>query len=147
MDRSLWLLLRLRITATLRRFGRSLRSLKGALLTIVGALFFAPMIVSMMFAPKIQAGLQHDAIRRYGPLAFLAYCMLNLLLSSGDRAIYYSPAEVSFLFTGPYRPRQLLLYKIVAGLRITNKPAAARRHRPTSRPGVPPWTTRPTGSA
>jgi hypothetical protein len=56
------------------------------------------------------------AIRQFGPLGLLAYCVLNVFLSSGDRAVYYSPAEVNFLFSGPYRPRQLLLYKITGGV-------------------------------
>jgi len=42
--------------------------------------------------------------------------LLNVLLSSADRSIYYSPAEVNYLFAGPYRPRQLLLYKVAGSL-------------------------------
>ncbi len=38
-----------------------------------------------------------------------------MVFSTGDRAVYYSPAEVTFLFCGPYRPRQLLIYKVVGG--------------------------------
>ena len=51
MDRSLFLLLRLRAWAWLRRLGRNLRTLKGALLGLVGSLLFAPMLIASIFAP------------------------------------------------------------------------------------------------
>src|SRR4051812_18369432 len=116
MDRSLWLLLLIRGKAWFRRWARNLRSLKGALLAVVGSLVFLPMIVSVLVSPRVQTAAQVGAIRRFGPLGLLAYCLLNVLLSSGDRAVYYSPSEVNFLFSGPYRPRQLLVYKVVGGL-------------------------------
>lgn len=116
MDRSLWLLLRLRWVGWLRRWGRNLRSLKGVILTIVGSLAFVPMSISMLLAPRLRTAEQLEAVRRFGPLALLTYCVLNVFLSSGDRAITYSPGEVNFLFSGPFRPRQLLLYKIIGGI-------------------------------
>ena len=115
MDRSLWLLLRLRSLAWIRRLGRNLRSLKGVLLAVVGSLVFVPMAISAWTMHGFQMSAQVEAIRRYGPLGLCFYCFLQVLLSAGDRAVYYSPAEVNFLFSGPYRPRQLLLYKIAAG--------------------------------
>lgn len=116
MDRSLWLLLRLRGVAWGRRWSRDLRSLKGLLLAIIGSLVFLPMALSALFAPRIQMAAQSESMRRYGPLGLCVYCLLQIVLSSGDRAIYYSPAEINFLFCGPFRPRQLLLYKVVGGL-------------------------------
>lgn len=116
MDRSLWLLIKLRGWAWLRHWGRNLRTLKGTLLALVGSLLFLPTIGFALLAPRVQTAAQLDAIRLYGPLALLGYCVLNVLLSSGDRAVYYSPAEISFLFCGPFRPRQLLLYKVAVGV-------------------------------
>ena len=116
MDRSLWILLTLKLNAWLRRWSRSVRSLKGLLLAVVGSLVFVPSLIAILFTPKIQSATQLAAARQYGALILFAYCVLNVLLSSGDRAVYYSPAEVNFLFSGPYRPRQLLIYKVVGGL-------------------------------
>jgi Putative ABC exporter len=118
VDRSLWLLLRLRTFAWARRWGRNLRSLKGLLLAVVGSLVFVPMIATAVLGhlARVQIGAQTSAIHRYGPLGLCFYCFLQVLLSAGDRAIYYSPAEVNFLFSGPFRPRQLLLYKVGAGI-------------------------------
>lgn len=115
MDRSLWLLLWLRGRSWFRLWGRSVRGLKGLLLALIGSLVFLPILVSAVLAPHLRTGFQITLIREYGPLVLLAYCVLNVLLSSGDRAVYYAPAEVNFLFSGPFRPRQMLLYKVVAG--------------------------------
>ena len=79
------------------------------------ALAFLILLASFWFAPRVFVSAQIDLIREYGPLAILAYCVLNLLLTPGDRSIHYSSAEVNFLFSGPYRPRQLLLYKVTGG--------------------------------
>ncbi|MFO0908251.1 MAG: putative ABC exporter domain-containing protein [Isosphaeraceae bacterium] len=120
MDRSLWLLLRLRGIALARHWGKNLRSLKGLLLGVVGALLFLPLLLSPFFARGIRTEEQIEAIRHYGAFAFFLFCLMQVLLSAGERAIYYSPAEINFLFSGPYPPRQLLLYKIAASV-----PAAA----------------------
>ncbi len=116
MDRSLWLLLRLRVVAWFRKRSRGLRTLKGVFLAVLGTLVFLPVLASFLFTPRILIAIQADLIRRHGPLGLFLYCVLNVLLSSGDRSVYYSPAEVNFLFSGPYRPRQLLIYKIVGGV-------------------------------
>ena len=116
MDRSLWLLLFLRLSAWLRHWGRSFRSLKGLLLAVVGALVCVPSVIGMLVMPRIQTAVQVAAARQYGPLILLIYCVLNVVFSSGDRAIYYAPAEVNFLFSGPYRSRQILIYKVIGGL-------------------------------
>lgn len=116
MDRSLWLLNLLRLRAWVRRWTRGVRTLKGVLLALVGSLLFLPIALSALLTPRVMTTEQLSAIRLYGPLGLCAYCVLNVVLSAGDRAVYYAPAEVNFLFSGPYRPRQLLLYKACAGI-------------------------------
>jgi Putative ABC exporter len=130
VDSALWLLLILRFKGWLRRFGRSLGSVKGILLTLLGMVFFLPWLISMMSAGSpMVAGHPETAhylasVRRFGPLALLAYCLISLFLSSGDRAIYFSPAEVNFLFPAPFSRRKLLGYKIATSLGITLLSAA-----------------------
>jgi hypothetical protein len=115
MDRALWLLLRLRLVGQLRRWGRNLGTLKGLLLTLVGTLLFLPMVVFSVFAPRFQLAAQLALIRRHGALVLFALFLLNLVLTSEERAVYFSPAEVEFLFTGPFHRRQLLLYRMAGG--------------------------------
>ena len=116
MDGALWLLLRLRLAGVLRRWGRSLRTMKGLLLALVGSLLYLPMLLTTVFAPRVQLAAQLATIRRYGVLGLFGFCVLNLILASDERAVYFAPAEIEFLFSGPFRRRQLLLYKMVSGL-------------------------------
>ncbi|HEX8199784.1 MAG TPA: putative ABC exporter domain-containing protein, partial [Isosphaeraceae bacterium] len=113
MDPALWLLLRLRLRGWLRRLGRSLATVKGALLTALGLLLFTPQLLGFVLMAGLRSSPAHlEAVRRFGTLGLFASCVLTLLLSSGERALYFSPAEVSFLFPGPFRRRQVLAYKL-----------------------------------
>lgn len=118
MDPALWLLLRLRIRGWLRRAGRSLGTVKGALLAALGLLLFAPQILPVFLMPRLSHIFPGhlERVRRFGTLDLCAYCLLTLLFSSGERAIYFAPAEVNFLFPGPFRRRQLLAYKLAGQL-------------------------------
>jgi ABC-2 type transport system permease protein len=112
MTRGLWLLMWLRLWGWLRRLGRSLGSVRGILLVVVGALVFVPWVLTWVLG-DVPFG-QHTAeVRRYGPLVLAGYCVLELLISTGG-AITFSAAEVNFLFPGPLSRRQLLAYKVTA---------------------------------
>lgn len=116
MDRALWLLLRLRITGGLRLFGRSLQTVKGVLLTLVGAALFVPMILPAFLVPRMASvnAVYLEQVRRFGPLGLFAYLVLGLVMSStADSALAFTPAEVNFLFPAPFRRRHLIGYKLV----------------------------------
>src|SRR3954471_4532929 len=112
MAPALWLLLRLRFVAHVRRWGRSLRTTKGLLLTLVSLLLFLPWLVLSLVSPRVQLGMQLEMIRRHGPLVLLGFPLLNIILSSEEREVSFSPAEVDFLFPGPFPRRQLLVYRM-----------------------------------
>jgi hypothetical protein len=118
MPAALWLLLKLRFGGWLRRLGRSMRTVKGALLVVFVALMFGCWFSSLFLAPQGAASYP-EAVRRYGTLFLLAYCLLMLLTTAGERAVSFSPAEVNFLFAGPFSRRQLLAYKIVGNWLIS----------------------------
>jgi hypothetical protein len=117
MHRALWLLLWLRVRGWARRLVRNAATLRGALLLVVGVLFFGciflnPLLIYFITPPQDQAG-YIAGMRRFGPLGLFAYCVLTLLFSTGERAITFTPAEIDFLFPAPLGRRQLLGYKIV----------------------------------
>jgi hypothetical protein len=116
VDRALWLLLKLKARARVRHWARNVRTLKGMLLALVGALLAIPLVLSAALVPHLQTAGQVALIRQFGPVGLFAYCVLNVLLSTGERALVYTPAEVDHLFCGPFRPRQLLLYRVVGNL-------------------------------
>lgn len=117
MGGALWLLIGLHAKGWLRFLLRSLRTLKGALLAIVGMLVFLPWLMARLLSAPAD-GMPHETLLLYGPAFLLIYCLGNVLFSSGERAIYFNPAEVNFLFSGPFGRRQLLGYKIVYSLMV-----------------------------
>jgi hypothetical protein len=118
MDRALWLLIGLRFKSWWRRMGRMLQSVKGIVLGLLGLLVFVPWLVSLFLGRGDRAG-DPEGVRRYGALALLAYAVLQLAVAPAERAIAFSPAEVSLLFPAPFTRRQLLGYKmVVTGLTV-----------------------------
>ncbi len=113
MDSALLLLWRLRLKAFFRRWAKNLRSVKGIALTLVGLLVFVPWLISTFVAQKAGPPIELMVVRRFGPLALLAYTFLSLILSTGERALFFTPAEVAFLFSGPFSRKSLLRYKVV----------------------------------
>ncbi len=116
LDRALWLLLEMRLRAWTRRMGRSLRTVRGVIFMLVIVGVFTPSLVLVIFLPRV-GGLDNiAATRHFGPLVLLAYCLLTIFVGGGERAIIFSPAEIDFLFAGPFRRRDLILMKLAVGL-------------------------------
>src|SRR5947207_7829207 len=106
------LLYKLQAKALYRRLTRNLKSIKGAFLFIVGVL-----VIGLWLAPSLWQAVRSQrtdpaAVRDVAPVILLAMCLLTLVSSGGEKAIAFAPAEVDFLFPGPFTRRQLLAYKI-----------------------------------
>jgi hypothetical protein len=113
---ALVMLFRLNVRAKVRRAFRGLRSVKGvlALCLVVG-------LLAMMLGPMLVVGSYHQlasptAIRSLAPIGILVYCFASLLMMKSDRGIPFLPAEVDFLFPGPFPRRQLLMYKLAGAV-------------------------------
>jgi hypothetical protein len=112
VDRSLLLLMRLRFGALVRRWKKTLSKPKGIVLAIITAMLFVPWIFSIIMTARIDVKPPLEQIRRFAPLGLFLFTVGSLLFSAGEQSLYYSPAEVTFLFAGPYRKRQILGYKL-----------------------------------
>lgn len=118
MDRSLWLLLWLRLRGFARRQRAQLRTAKGILLALAGAMFLVPCIGSWILSLFLIQAQPADArsleeIRRLGPLGLIALALVSLFTSASERAVIaFAPAEVDLLFPAPFSRRQLLAYKL-----------------------------------
>src|SRR5262245_5665480 len=117
MPRALWLLFRLRLTGWFRRIVMTFGTTKGALLTIFSLLVVGSWLMMTCVGATVSGGEgvgldTLEKVNRFAPFAFLAYCALILSSSSGV-PIHFSPAEIQFLFSGPFTRRQLLTYKLV----------------------------------
>jgi hypothetical protein len=116
MSKSLWLLVLYAFRARYRKLLRGLATPKGVLLMLVGMGFFGLVI----FGPIAARGLGQGAdgatapspVQRYGPAGILAFALLSVFGSSKYRGIYFSPAEVDFLFPGPFARRELVAYRL-----------------------------------
>lgn len=116
IDPSLLKLTRLRWRAALRRIVRGSRRPGGAFFFILGVIFFVLWLAPAVIVAVRPAADQADAseyVRAAAPLVILGMCLLSLVSTSTERAIYFSPAEVSFLFAGPYGRRELIAYKLI----------------------------------
>lgn len=109
----------LKFRGTLRRMGRALRSPKGVILTVIGLAVFAPQVLALTLFRDPTRALRVEGTRTFGPWILLALTIATLLTSGGERAIHFTPAEVGFLFPGPFGRRRLLLYKIFGSLGLT----------------------------
>ena len=112
MDRSLWLLMKLRLFALARRWKKTLSRPKGIVMAVVTAFVFGLWLVPLLMTSRVDVKPPLEQIRRFAPLGVFAFTIASLLFSMGEQSLYYTPAEVTFLFAGPYRKRQILGYKL-----------------------------------
>jgi hypothetical protein len=121
MHTALWKLYRLRIRGSIRSMVGKLKSVRGAALVA-----FTLLLLGLMFGPNLAMafklsragvmGQSADAFRELVPVAMLLYVVLTVVTSLGERAIYFSPSDVDFLFPAPFSRRQILLYKILGSV-------------------------------
>jgi hypothetical protein len=130
MHPALLLLLRLRQGAFWRRTLASLKTPRGAAIMVATATFFALMVLPQLIVPILAAfspvGAEANRqlveaampiVRTLLPLALLAFVMVSVGTGWGESAIYFTPADVDFLFPGPFSRRDLLLYKLSQSVR------------------------------
>jgi hypothetical protein len=112
MHRALFLLIRLQFKGWFRRQftgGSARRFIFG----ILGALLFLLWFSSMAVGAAFQRPRSPDEILSILPLYLTAFALLPLVMGVDDRAISFTPAEIDFLFPGPFSRRDLVLYKMV----------------------------------
>lgn len=113
MHPALLTLMRLRARGSCRRLFGGLRTAKGAVYVVVS---FG--LLAMWLGPALFFGLTQDSsdpalVRNVVPAALLMFCLMNLVSIRAESGIAFQPAEVDFLFSGPFRRRDLLVYKLL----------------------------------
>jgi len=112
MPPGLLTLLHLQFKGLLRRTLLSLRTLRGIIFSSIGLLLFVfwalPSVLSLRHGRTDPA-----LVRTFTPIILLVVCVISLITSGGDKAVAFTPAEVGFLFPGPFTRRQLLGYKLI----------------------------------
>lgn len=112
---ALLILIKLRIGASFRRMFRSLKRPRGVLLFAFSLLLVCAGVVPSIVA--VASGQwDHLHLRTAAPeiipLALMGLSILIAAKSSAESAIYFSPSEIDFLFSGPFSRRELLVFKL-----------------------------------
>jgi hypothetical protein len=121
MHPALWKLYRLRIRGSIRSIVGKFKSRRGAALVLFTLLFLGMMLgpsLLMTFRLRRMEGMDAgaDSFGAMIPVVMLLYVAMAILTSLGERAIYFSPSDVDFLFPAPFSRRQILLYKILGNV-------------------------------
>jgi hypothetical protein len=93
VDRSLWLLMKLRVLALLRRWKKAFSRPKGIVLAVMTALVFTPWVFSIAMTSKIGIQPPLEPIRRFAPLGIFLFTIWSLMFSAGEQSLYYSTAS------------------------------------------------------
>ena len=107
-------LLRLRLRGTMRRMFRGLKTVRGAVFSVVGLLLMTVWLGPTLFMATSAPEFDPEVVRSIAPVALLLFCLISILTSGGQKAVHFTGEEIDFLFSGPFSRRQLLLYKLTA---------------------------------
>ncbi len=117
MHPALWKLLGIIVKARLRRLSRSMFTKKGIAYTAVALFFLFAWIASALMGSSNPVTTDPLAVRKIVSTSLFSLWLLGMLATSRDNGLVFGMSEVEQLFPGPYRRRELLIYKIV-GLAI-----------------------------
>jgi hypothetical protein len=107
-------LLRLQLRAFSRRWFRGLRTWRGCLFGMIGMGMFAMWIVAMLGFHNGHEPVDLESLRTtILPAGMLVLTMLHLTTSASQKSVRFTPAEVDFLFCGPFSRREMLAYKLL----------------------------------
>lgn len=122
MNRALLKLYWLNVKGALRALGRKFSTVRGALLTVVTLGFIGMMLAGFVVnivirhqVPFANSG-RSNAFASLLPFGMLAYFLMGISPSLGERAIHFSASEIDFLFPAPFTRRQLLAFYLLRGL-------------------------------
>ena len=117
MDPVLVKLLRFRLRGALRRSFRGLKTVRGMIFFLFGLGAFLLWIGPQFLLLFIQHGQSDpEVLRDVLPVGLFGLSLMAFLGGSRQEGICFTPAEVDFLFSGPFTRRNLLLYKLASGI-------------------------------
>jgi hypothetical protein len=111
MPPALRTLLWLNFRAAFRKTTRQLRTARGIIFFLIGICVLG-VWMTLIFFGNSQRRNDPSVAMEVAPAAILLFAVMNLFAAAGERAVTFTPAEVDFLFPGPFTRRQLLVYKL-----------------------------------
>jgi len=117
MNPALLVLLRLTWRGRLRRALRGLRQPRGAAVSLLGLAVIAGWVGPALQLSRTRPAPDPSAVVSViASVLLLAVCSIALMPAAAPGAAYFSPAEIDFLFPGPFSRRALLVYKLGSSL-------------------------------
>lgn len=113
MHPALLILLRLSVRSLIRRILHSLKTPRGAIFLGLSLFMLCLWVGPTILAAFTNERADPESVRVLAPLALLGMCVGVTVTSAGERAVYFTPDEVDFLFAGPFTRRELLGYKVL----------------------------------
>lgn len=114
MNAALRQLLRLRVRGNVRKALRVMKTPRGIVFSVLGGMifvvWFGPTVLAIMFSPPTDV--DPKQILLFAPAVLFLICLLNTVSRLGRSALYFTPAEIDFLFPAPVTRLNLLLYKL-----------------------------------
>lgn len=118
MHPALLKLLWLRLLAYFRRFatrGSVVKRIIGGVFAVFLAFsWIGPALIASFVRPREHV--DPERVLVFAPIVLALFVTLRLVLAAGSAALAFSPAEMDFLFPGPFTRRQLLVYKLLGGI-------------------------------
>ncbi len=113
-------LIRLQYRGKIRNGIQKLKTLRGAFYFVMMLLMFGFWLGPQIAVMIMQANENPERFRQsaenfrlFFPYGMLVFCLASVVFSSAEKAIYFKPNEIDFLFPGPFHRRELLIYKII----------------------------------
>lgn len=95
-----------------------MKSPRGIIFSVLGGLlfllWFGPTLLTVLFSPP--GTMNPDLVMLLAPPMLFLVCLINILSRFGRGALYFTPAEVDFLFPAPVTRVNLLIYKLLGML-------------------------------
>lgn len=121
---ALALLMGFGVKSRARQIGRAFRTVRGVLAFTFGVAIFGSWLAMSLVGLIMGAGaethrqtvfdhLPVETIQIYIALLLLGYCLITFFFRKQGAGVQFKPAEVDFLFGGPYGRREILLYKLL----------------------------------
>lgn len=113
---ALWTLLRLRALSGVRRSLHALRSFRSAVVFLLGLSVIGLVVSVVLGGGIVLAEVEPARLAALYQSGLLTFLLVGQIKTLGDRAVYFSPSEVDFLFAGPFSRRELIVYRVISAL-------------------------------
>jgi hypothetical protein len=113
---ALWTLLRLRTLGGIRHVLRGVTTLQGAVVSLIAFCAIGSAVGSVLAGNLGVAEISSERLGEIYRSGLLTFVLVGQVKTLDAKAVYFTPSEVDFLFSGPFSRRELLVYRVISVL-------------------------------